>query len=421
MTGIGETDMHHIDETSGPAHGEAEHSNAAQFRVVALCALVAFCDGLDTQSIAFVAPVITRDLNIEPSALGPVFSSGLVGLALGAFIFGPLADRLGRKAIIMACVALFAFGSLGTTWASDVTGLILWRVVTGLGLGGVLPNLISLTNQYASPRWRNALVMIMFCGFPLGATTGGLITPPLVDVAGWQGIFYLGGALPILLLPLLYFGLPNAAKADGASGEQDAAKGNQVAALFRDGRAIPTLLLWLTFFCNLLVMYLLVSWLPSLLALIGSSLSIATLSTALLNLGGVAGALGLSYLMVRMEPMRLLGVAYLTGAAALAVISMGSDNVPLLMIASTFAGAVIVGGQIAMNAITASYYPLHIKSTGVGWALGIGRIGSILGPILGGIMLSFGWEGMAVIKLAIVPTIVAAASVFALRRVLAKE
>jgi MFS transporter, AAHS family, 4-hydroxybenzoate transporter len=413
--------MSFINEFNEPMNDRAEHSNATQFRVVALCALVAFCDGLDTQSIAFVAPVITRELNIEPSALGPVFSSGLVGLALGAFIFGPLADRLGRKAIIMACVALFAFGSIGTTFANDVTGLILWRVVTGLGLGGVLPNLISLTNQYASPRWRNALVMIMFCGFPLGATTGGLITPPLVAIAGWQGIFYLGGALPILILPLLYFGLPNAAKADGECNGQGAASGNQVAALFREGRAFPTLLLWLTFFCNLLVMYLLVSWLPSLLSLIGSSLSVATMSTALLNLGGVAGALGLSYLMVRMEPMRLLGAAYLAGAAALAVISMGSDNLPLLMVASTFAGAVIVGGQIAMNAIAASYYPLHIKSTGVGWALGIGRIGSILGPIMGGIMLSFGWEGMAVIKLAIVPTIVAAGAVFALRKVLADQ
>lgn len=409
-----------------PHHDQKSHSDSAsqspralQIRVVLLCALVAFCDGLDTQAIAFVAPVISGQWGIEPKSLGPVFSAGLVGLALGALLFGPVADRYGRKAVILLCVAIFGVSSICTTFSSNITELAIWRVITGLGLGGVLPNLISLTNEHASPRLRNALVMIMFCGFPLGATVGGLITAPLVSIAGWQGIFYLGGALPLLLLPALFLGLPQTAP---VADQSDAAPiGGQISGLFSDGRAVPTLLIWLAFFSNLLVMYFLVNWLPSLLSLIGSSLSVATMSTALLNLGGIAGALALSWLISRFDMLLLLGGAYVTGALALAIISLGGENVQLLMAASAYAGSVIVGGQIAMNAITASYYPASIKSTGVGWALGVGRIGSIIGPLLGGLLLGMGWEGMAVVKAAIAPTLLAAVAVFSLRAILRRS
>jgi MFS transporter, AAHS family, 4-hydroxybenzoate transporter len=394
-----------------------EYPLSLQWRVVILCALVAFCDGLDTQAIAFVAPVISGQWGIEPKSLGPVFSAGLVGLALGALLFGPVADRFGRKAVVLLCVAIFGVSSLCTTLSSNSTELAIWRVVTGLGLGGVLPNLISLTNEHASLRLRNALVMIMFFGFPLGATVGGLITAPLVAAAGWQGIFYLGGALPLLLLPALFLGLPNRQPLETTS-EADTGSG-QIAMLFREGRMVPTLLIWLAFFSNLLVMYFLVSWLPSLLSLIGSSLSI--LSTALLNLGGIAGALALSWLISRFDTLVLLGGAYVTGALALGVISLGGENVPLLLVASAYAGSVIVGGQIAMNAVTASYYPAVIKSTGVGWALGIGRIGSIIGPLVGGLLLERGWQGMSVVKAAIAPTLIAAAAVFGLRLILRKR
>jgi MFS transporter, AAHS family, 4-hydroxybenzoate transporter len=402
--------------SSDSANTSPDYPLSLQWRVVILCALVAFCDGLDTQAIAFVAPVISGQWGIEPKSLGPVFSAGLVGLALGALLFGPIADRFGRKAVILLCVAIFGVSSVCTTMSSNITELAIWRIITGLGLGGVLPNLISLTNEHASLRLRNALVMIMFCGFPLGATVGGLITAPLVASAGWQGIFYLGGALPLLLLPALFLGLPTRRPPE-PNGNSNTASG-QIAMLFREGRMVPTLLIWLAFFSNLLVMYFLVNWLPSLLSLIGSSLSIATLSTALLNLGGIVGALALSWLISRFDTLLLLGGAYVTGALALGVISLGGENVPLLMIASAYAGSVIVGGQIAMNAVTASYYPAAVKSTGVGWALGIGRIGSIIGPLVGGLLLGIGWQGMSVVKAAIVPLLVAAIAVFALRIVL---
>jgi len=188
-----------------------------------------------------------------------------------------------------------------------------------------------------------------------------------------------------------------------------------VGQIFADGRLVPTLLLWMTFFCNLLVMYFLVNWMPSLLSLVGSSLSVATLSTAILNLGGILGALVLSYLIARYDPLLLLVVAYLSGALGLLVIGLGGNDVPLLMMASAYVGAVVVGGQIAMNAVTAAFYPASVKSTGVGWALGIGRIGSIIGPLLGGALLKLGWQGMSVIKAAMVPMLLAALAVALLR------
>lgn len=394
-----------------------------QIRVVLLCALVAFCDGLDAQAIGFVAPVISGQWGIEPKTLGPVFSAGLVGLAIGALLFGPAADRFGRKAVILLCVTMFGVSSICTTFSTGIGELAMWRVLTGLGLGGVLPNLISLTNEHASPRLRNALVMIMFCGFPLGATFGGLITAPLVESAGWQGIFYLGGALPLLLLPALFFGLPNGTPHNSynAGPKTSQPRAGQIKMLFSDGRLVPTLLLWVAFFSNLLVMYFLVNWLPSLLSLVGSSLSVATLSTALLNLGGIAGAIALSFLIEKIDTLLVLGLAYVTGAIALAIIAFGGGNVTVLMAASTFAGAVIVGGQIAMNAVAASYYPAAIRSTGVGWALGIGRIGSIIGPLLGGMLLGMGWQGMSVVQAAILPTLLAAGAVFTLRLILRKS
>lgn len=185
--------------------------------------------------------------------------------------------------------------------------------------------------------------------------------------------------------------------------------------LFQQGRAIATLLLWTAFFCNLLVMYLLVNWLPSLLSMVGSSLSVATLSTAMLNLGGIAGALALARLINRPDNLLIMALAYLAGAAALLLIALGSGNVALTLTGAALAGSIIVGGQIAMNAIAASFYPRHIRSTGVGWALGVGRIGSIIGPLVGGLLLGAGWEGSALVLFAIIPTLVASGALFALR------
>lgn len=398
-------------------------ASASQWQVALLCALVAVCDGFDTQAIAFVAPVISKQWGVAPSEFGPVFSAGLVGLALGAFLLGSAADRLGRKTVILFCVALFGISSILTTRSSSMTELAVWRVVTGLGLGGVLPNLIALTNEVAHARHKNSLVMLMFCGFPVGATIGGLVSAPLIGAAGWSGVFVLGGVIPLCLLPFLVRFLPGSARkssdtalAAGSAPAPAPTAGTGIARLFGEGRTVPTLLLWAAFFSNLLVMYFLVNWLPSLLSLIGSSLSVATLSTAVLNLGGVGGALLLSRVVNGPHALSVLALGYLAGAVALVMIARADGNIAVMLSGAALAGAVVVGGQIAMNAVTASFYPSDIRSTGVGWALGVGRIGSIAGPLLGGALMKAGWQGTSPVLFAIFPMIVAAAALVALKR-----
>ena len=398
--------------------------SSVQRRAVALlCGLVAVCDGFDTQAIAFVAPVISRQWGVPANQFGPVFSAGLVGLAIGAFLLGSAADRIGRKNVILFCVGLFGVASILTTSSSSMTELAAWRVLTGLGLGGVLPNLVALTNEFAEDRYKNSLVMIMFCGFPVGATIGGIVSAPLIGAAGWTSVFVFGGVLPLCLLPFLLRVLP----ANDRRGWVDAASDSSVfppptrlgiTGLFAEKRASATLLIWAAFFSNLLVMYLLVNWLPSLLSLAGSSLSVATLSTAVLNLGGVGGALLLSRIVNGPHAFTVLALSYLVGTVALVLIARADGNLAIILLGAAFAGATVVGGQIAMNAVTASFYPSEIRSTGVGWALGVGRIGSIAGPLLGGALMKAGWQGTSPVLFGIFPMLVAGAALFGLRRYL---
>jgi AAHS family 4-hydroxybenzoate transporter-like MFS transporter len=324
--------------------------------------------------------------------------------------------------------------------------LLVYRLLTGIGLGGAMPNLIALTNEYAPARLKATLVMVMFCGFPLGSTLGGIASAPLISGFGWESVFVLGGVLPLLLLPVLWLALPESPRflvlqkdaaarlvpilrriGSGLSADAfiDQVNRNERARdskgsfplfeLFRAGRATTTVLLWLAFFMNLLVMYFLVNWLPSLLRSQGLPLNIAIISTATLNLGGVVGAIMLGRLIDRREPTVILGLAYLASAAFIAMLAYAGTNVALLLLAAALAGFGVVGGQIGLNAVAASTYPTAVRSTGVGWALGVGRIGSILGPVAGGALLSSGWSSQELLLAAVPPALAAAGAVFLLR------
>jgi MFS transporter, AAHS family, 4-hydroxybenzoate transporter len=413
--------MNLSEEPAVAIRNATDRLTSRQWQVALLCALVAICDGFDAQAIAFVAPVISKQWGIAASQFGTVFSAGLIGMSLGAFLQGSISDRLGRKVVILACVTLFGIASILTASASSMVELAGWRVITGLGLGGVLPNLVALTNEVATARQKNALVILMFCGFPVGATIGGLIAAPLIGAAGWTAVFLLGGIVPLCLLPLLYRFLPRSTAADPAPSHESPidpamVARTKVAGLFREGRTIPTLLFWATFFSNLMVMYFLVNWLPSLLSLGGASLSVATLSTALLNLGGVGGAVLFSRVANGRTALSVLAAGYLAGSIALVLIARAEGNIAVLLSAAALAGAVVVGGQIAMNAVTSSFYPAAIRATGVGWALGIGRIGSIAGPLVGGALMKSGWQGTSSVLFAVIPMLLAATALFSLKR-----
>ncbi|MGL5839896.1 MAG: MFS transporter [Sphingorhabdus sp.] len=359
------------------------------YRVLFLCACIALLDGYDTQAIAFVAPVLGKAWGVSKEAFGLAFASALIGLMVGTTLFGPLADKIGRKPVLTLATAIFAIFSIATAWSTNMTELALWRFLTGIGLGAAIPNLIALTSEHA-PGNRRALAMgTMFCGFPLGAMLCGLISPALIKGYGWSSIFILGGVLPLLFVPIAHFFLVESPAWSNRAERGQIAKA-PVRALFGKDLIGITPLLWLTFFCSLLAMYFLINWLPTIFTEAGQSLEQATRTTVILNVGGILGGLCLTPLIDRFGARAVLPHAYALGALAIGLIGVSQPGSTAIIVAILFAGVGIVGGQLGANAYTANIHPTEMRATGVGWALGIGRIGSIVGPIVGGILLGTG-------------------------------
>lgn len=391
---------------------DARALTPVQWRVLALCTLVILLDGFDVQAIAFTAPAIARDWSLAPGSLGPVFAAGLVGMAGGALLIGPLGDRYGRRAALIASVLAFGLFTLATAFARSVPELIALRVLTGLGLGGALPNATALMTEYAPARHRQFAIAVIFLGIPLGGMLGGVVANALVPRWGWPAVFVAGGVAPLLLAPVLVLALPEsvrflllrpgrwpaAARALAALGlagdpaqyatRERAPAGAPVRRLFEEGRAADTLKLWVVFFFNLMAVYFLISWIPTLLVEEGYGLHRATQTSVLLNLGGAVGPLVLAALTVRYGTRRPLAAYFLAGAAAVAAVGQVGGSLPAVMAFTFLAGFFTFGAQISMNALAAEIYPTAARATGVGWALGIGRLGSIFGPVVGGALVA---------------------------------
>jgi AAHS family 4-hydroxybenzoate transporter-like MFS transporter len=404
--------------------------------IIILCALVAFMDGFDAQAIGYVAPSLLKAWHLKPAALGPVFSSGLFGLMLGALFIAPLADRFGRRPLILISTAAFGLLSLATVTAHDTSSLTLLRFLTGLGLGGCMPNAISATSEFAPNRSRAFLIMVMFGGFTTGSLVGGLVASQLVSAYGWQSVFAIGGVLPLVLIPVLLAFLPESPRYLLLSGapqsrvaalakrlcpaaditadtvfrpEQNAATRMSVASLFKDGRARATVLLGVVFFCSLLDVYLLVNWLPTLMNSVGASIKTSILAGSLLQLGGLIGGFLLGIVFDRKGSRLAMAPAYLFAFLCIAAIGFtAAVSIPLTLVAVLGAGFGVIGGQTAANALSAITYPTQIRSTGVGWALGIGRVGSIVGPALAGVLIGMEIPLRALFLLSAAPALVAA-------------
>jgi AAHS family 4-hydroxybenzoate transporter-like MFS transporter len=418
-----------------------------QVRLLLVCGAVLFVDGFDAQAIGYIAPDLARDWQLSRAAMSTVFSAGLLGLMIGALLFGPIADRIGRKRIIVVSTTAFGVGTLLTAFASDTTTLLALRFLTGLGLGGAMPNAIALTSEFSPHRRRATMVMTMFCGFSVGAALGGLLAAALIPTFGWRSVFVVGGLAPLLYMPILAYALPESVRflslagnndervreilgrafpsrplAAGTRFERSEAKpsGIPVVRLFREGRASATVLLWTVFFMSLLDLYFLSNWLPTVLNELGVSISTAASIGAMLQVGGVVGTLTLGTFIDRFS-FRALALTY--GVACLAVAAIGySDRSMALVTLSIFcAGFCIVGGQIASNALAAGYYPTALRATGVGWTLGIGRIGSIVGPLVGGALLAAQWSTPNLFVVAALPAALAALACLALSGVTASR
>ncbi|RKP55832.1 MFS transporter [Pararobbsia silviterrae] len=410
-----------------------------QLRIVALCFLIVALDGFDTAAIGFIAPAIHVYWALSPAQLAPIFGAGLAGLMAGALVFGPFGDRIGRKRLLMLCVVGFGVASLVSAAAPSPGWLVALRFMTGLGLGGAMPNAITLTSEYCPSARRSFLVTTMFCGFTLGSALGGFVAAALIQDFGWRSVLIAGGCAPLVLALALAAWLPESVRymvnarrssdviartlariardprLDGASFSIAEAASDAVASdarprvlhLLNPALLRGTLLLWAAFFMSLLVIYLLSSWLPTLLHASGATMRTAALVTAMFQVGGTIGAIVLGWLMDRLNPKFVLAVSYAAAGVFIAALGYLTATPWLAALMVCGAGFCVSGSQVGANALSAAFYPTECRATGVSVANGVGRIGSVVGAVSGGAMLASGFTMPALFVTIAVPAVIA--------------
>jgi MFS transporter, AAHS family, 4-hydroxybenzoate transporter len=408
-----------------------------QRRVFALCFLVSALDGFDTQSIAFVAPSISAEWNLAVASFGPIFSATLLGSVIGASVVGRLADRYGRRIFTVLTVALFGIATLACAFCQDASQLLAFRLVAGLGLGGALPNFLALAAEYAPLRMRSRIVVMTMWGFPLGAVLGGALSTVLIRSFGWTSVFILGGALPLLLIGVLLHTLPESIRflalqtarhealrrllmrllpgrtfPEGQAfyvAEASVQSRGGYRMLFAQGRAAQTVLLSVAMFMSLLLTYLLINWMPLLLKQSGMATDSAVLGAVVLNLSGIIGSYVFSRRMDRSRrPIPLMVIAYVASACAVAAIGVVGSSVGPVMGSIFLAGFLLIGIQMTMSAFVANSYPTSLRGTGIGWNQGVGRLGSLLGPLIGGVLLGLGLSPAQLLQVSSLPALLAA-------------
>ncbi|HKM70557.1 MAG TPA: MFS transporter [Stellaceae bacterium] len=392
---------------------ENQRVGPLQIGVVAICTLIQMCDGYDVGSIGWAVPSLTHVWNLPPPAFATAFVWSSVGVMVGALAAGPIGDRVGRKPLLLASVTIFGIASLLSAMAPSLAMLSLWRFFTGLGIGGAFSGTVALTGDYTPQRLRATLIMVQFTGAPLGGFVGGLAVSALLAHFGWEVIFVIGGVFPLALLPVIALWLPESprfltrksnlsprqhallARLEIAPGQTDPdlvdiAVGNPIKMLFGRGYALQTLLLWVIYFCSLLNLFLFVYWLPEVLHLTGMTPSQAVFASSIIPLGGMSAVLYLGLLIDRFGPERALALHYAAGIVFIALIALVVLPYFALLTVIFFAGTTIIGSQTGANGACGALYPARMRTTGIGWAIGIGRIGSIVSPILGGYLLARG-------------------------------
>ena len=382
-----------------------ESAGSAVAMTLGLCFIVALLEGLDLQSIGVAAPRMAREFGLSVGQMGLAFSAGTFGLLPGAMLGGRLADRIGRKRVLILATALFGVFSIATAHVWDFNSLLMIRVATGIGLGAAMPNLIALCAEAVPTRLRNTAVSVMYCGIPFGGAIAAVVGMFSAGDDGWRHIFYVGGFGPLVVVPLLLT-LQESRRFDSA--QRGAIQPPPVSwALFGERRAAATLLLWVSYFFTLIVLYFLLNWLPSLMAAQGLSRPQVGVVQILFNIGGGAGALGIGMLMDAARPRWVVSGMYVGIIAALSLLA-AAGGMTSMSAGAFMAGLFVIGAQSVLYALAAAYYPTVVRGTGVGAAVAVGRLGSIAGPLLAGQLLAIGQHATTIIGASIPVTIIAA-------------
>ncbi len=411
---------------------------ALQWRVVLICFFLAVIDGFDASSIGYVAPILIEEFSISPDMMGQLISSALAGLMVGALFGSAIADAVGRKPVIVVSIVTMGVASILTAYSSNTSELFIYRFITGLGLGGVMPTINILTAEFAPVRRRALLMTLMFTGMPIGIVLGGLAAVPLIDQFGWNSVFLAGGILPLAMVPIVIVFLPESPRLlllkpgqgkklaaivsrlapDIDVGAQTSFSSRQiqpeksgVAALFSDGRMRLTILLWIVFFANLLTIFGLMGWLPTVLTTAGFPLDRAILASVLVSVGGVFGGLAMALAIDRFGAILPMSLGFAAAAVIVSLVGFSSVSLARLLIVLFLSGFTTMGCQFGLNAMASESYETSARASGLGFALAFGRIGAIIGPILVGALLAMNLSIEVLFLLAAAPMLVASGAV----------
>ena len=415
-----------------------------QIGLFILCALCLIIDGFDVQAMGYVAPALAPDLGIPSAEMGRILGAANFGVLIGSLVFTMVGDKLGRRPVLIGATLFFAVLTLLTARARSAQELLLLRFIAGIGMGSIIPNATALIGEYSPRRSRVTLMMNITVGFTAGAAIGGFIAAWLIPTFGWRSVFYFGGTVPLVIAATMLFWLPeslqfmvvrsrNLEKVGrwlkqidptlnvGPGTRYVAQEGSKAGVPFRhlltEGRTPVTLLLWLINFMNLLNLYFLAGWLPTVIRQEGYSTSAAVLVTTALQVGGTIGTFGFAWMIARFGFTLVLTASF--AVACLSIAAIGSQSIlaaaPLLTVVVFVAGWCVVGGQPGLNALAATYYPTYMRSTGVGWALGVGRIGAIVGPVLGGQLIAMRWPSERLFFAAAFAALISALAMFSMR------
>jgi AAHS family 4-hydroxybenzoate transporter-like MFS transporter len=365
-----------------------------------------------------------------------------MGVLLGALAFGMVADKIGRRPVLVWATFFFAVMTLATAFAQNLTQVQWLRFVAGIGLGCIIPNATALVGEFSPRRTRVAWIMCITVGFTFGAAVGGAVTNWLMPIGGWRFVFIFGGVVPLVISALMFFWLPESLqflavrrrrfdrlsrwlkeldpslRVDAStqfSSSETSRKGIPLRHLFREGRAFVTMLLWIVNFTNILVLYSLTGWLPRIFQdEMGFDPATSVWLATVAQIGGTVGAFGLAWLILRGGFTLMLALTFALGTASVALIGQPGFSLPVLYVIVFIAGWCIVGGQPGLNALSSSYYPTYLRSTGVGAGLGVGRIGGILGPMIANALVAAQWAPQQLFWAAAVPSAVSTAVIVTL-------
>jgi benzoate transport len=432
-------------EIHSPTGASAIGDGMSPFQVaaVAICTGLNMLDGFDVLVVAFTASSIGAEWKLAGAQLGILLSAGLLGMSIGSMLLAPLGDRFGRRPIILTSLSLMSIGMLLSSWAPDLNALAALRIVTGVGIGGMLAAMNVITAEYASERWRSTAISAQATGYPVGATIGGVVAAALIASFGWRSVYLFGGAMSVLMLPIVLRGLPESmdflisrrpagalvklnallrrmGRAEVAAlPERPAAQaGDERIALQRllSGSNIAlTVGSWAAFFLVMMAFYFVLSWTPKLLVAAGLSAGQGITGGVLLNVGGIGGGILFGYISSRLPLKGVILACLLTTCVLLVAFGMFAAKLGPALVLAPLLGASIFGCMIGLYALTPPLYSPSTRTTGMGWAIGMGRIGGIAAPALAGLLVDAGWKSGQLYSLFALPLLLAAFVVRALR------